>query len=221
MDGMQAQDRDRIRRLLAGKRDELLRLRARARERELGQSAAEATGELSEYDNHPADAGTETWQRSQLLALRAEQGSRLAAVESALRRLAAGTYGTCTRCGGSIERERLLALPETPLCKSCREALEAEGAGERQRRPVEEDRLSPPFARTLQDGEDGTAFAGEDAWQAVARYGSSDTPSDVPAAHRYPNIVTDPDERRGAANEVEELPDEEGERPDPKNRQGT
>ncbi len=218
---MRTQDRDHFRRLLAQKREELLRLRAHERDRELGMSASEATGELSEYDNHPADAGTETWQRSQMLALRAEQGEALAAVDAALRRLADATYGSCTRCGGPIERERLLALPETPYCKGCREAVEAEGAGDPQHRPIEEESLSPPFARTFNDDKDKVGFDGEDAWQAGAQYGSSDTPSDVPEAPRYPHIVVDPDERRGAVSEVEELLDEEGEPLDPKNRQGT
>ncbi len=221
MQGMRAQDRDRFRKLLAAKRQELLDLRAHEREQELGMSASEAISELSQYDNHPADVATQTWQRSQMLALRAEQGEALAAVDSALRRLADGTYGTCTRCGGPIERERLLALPATPHCKGCREAVAAEGAGDPQHRPVEEELLSPPFGRTFNDGTDKVGFDGEDAWQAVAQYGSSDTPSDVPEAHRYPHIMIDPDERRGAVSEVEELVDEEGEPLDPKNRQGT
>jgi YteA family regulatory protein len=213
------QDRDHFRKLLTARRAELMRLREREREQELGKSASEATGELSEYDNHPADAATEMWQRSQMLALRAEQGSQLVAVDEALRRLADGTYGACTRCGGPIERERLEAVPETPWCKPCREAVEAEGAGDPRHRPIEEEVLNPPFARTFNDGEDKTGFDGEDAWQAVAQYGSSDTPSDVPEAHRYPHIMVDPDERRGAVSEVEELLDEEGEPLDPKNRQ--
>jgi YteA family regulatory protein len=215
---MRTQDRDHFRRLLTAKRRELLRLRERERAQELGKSASEATSELSEYDNHPADAGTETWQRSQLLAIRAQQGTQLAAVEEALRRLADGTYGDCTRCGGPIERERLQALPETPFCKSCREAVEAEGARDSHHRPVEEELLSPPFAGRWGGG---AAYDGEDAWQDVARYGSSDTPADEPEAHRYPNITTDPGERRGVVAEVEGLLDEEGEPLDPKNRQGS
>jgi len=217
---MRADDRSQFRKLLTEHRAELLRLRAHERERELGMSASEATSELSEYDNHPADVATETWQRSQMLALRAEQGNQLVAVDEALRRLADGTYGTCTRCGGEIERARLRAVPETPWCKSCRAAIEAEGAGDPMHRPIEEELLSPPFARTFNDGEDKTGFDGEDAWQAVAQYGSSDTPSDVPEAHHYPHIMVDPDERRGAVSEVEELIDEEGEPLDPKNRKG-
>lgn len=40
-------------------------------------------------------------------------------VRAALDRMAAGTYGTCTRCGAAIEAPRLEAVPETPYCQSC------------------------------------------------------------------------------------------------------
>ncbi len=32
---------------------------------------------------------------------------------------AAGTYGTCEKCGKKIEEERLLACPEARLCMGC------------------------------------------------------------------------------------------------------
>lgn len=41
------------------------------------------------------------------------------AISAALARIAAGTYGTCTHCGHQIGDARLLALPETPLCRAC------------------------------------------------------------------------------------------------------
>lgn len=214
-------ERAHFRKLLEQRRDELTHLRAQEHAQELGRSASEATSELSQYDNHPADVGTETWQRSQMLALRAEQGNQLVLIDQALQRIAGGTYGTCTRCGGPIERERLEAIPETPYCRLCREAVETEGAGDPQHRPVEEEVLSPPFSRTFNDGRDKAGFDGEDAWQAVAQYGTSNTPSDVPEAHHYPHVMVDPDERRGAVQEVEELVDAEGEPLDPRNRQGS
>ena len=43
----------------------------------------------------------------------------LAAVDVALARVAAGTYGQCAKCGGSIAAERRAALPMTAVCTSC------------------------------------------------------------------------------------------------------
>lgn len=40
-------------------------------------------------------------------------------IEAALRRMAAGEYGICARCGAEIAEERLNALPVTPFCRDC------------------------------------------------------------------------------------------------------
>ena len=43
----------------------------------------------------------------------------LAEIDGALRRLAAGTIGTCDECGEAIPPERLLASPTTSRCLPC------------------------------------------------------------------------------------------------------
>ena len=48
----------------------------------------------------------------------------LRAIEYALGRINAGSYGVCQSCGGSIAKERLEAIPETPLCIDCQENAE-------------------------------------------------------------------------------------------------
>jgi RNA polymerase-binding transcription factor DksA len=40
-------------------------------------------------------------------------------IEAALRRIAEGEYGYCTKCGNEIGDERLDLLPHTPFCRSC------------------------------------------------------------------------------------------------------
>jgi len=40
-------------------------------------------------------------------------------IEAALKRIAAGTYGTCVNCGEPIGEERLDVVPATPLCRDC------------------------------------------------------------------------------------------------------
>lgn len=54
---------------------------------------------------------------SHVLALAA--GSALKEIESALGRLAAGTYGSCVTCSGSVALERLEVLPMAALCIPC------------------------------------------------------------------------------------------------------
>jgi DnaK suppressor protein len=72
--------------------------------------------ELADYDQHPADEGTETHDqeldetRDMLLADEAER------VELALERLASGDYGKCIDCGKDIPADRLEAIPESVRC---------------------------------------------------------------------------------------------------------
>ena len=54
-----------------------------------------------------------------LEALGTKDQAELRQIEAALARLAAGTYGICTKCGGDISAARLDLLPATPFCKSC------------------------------------------------------------------------------------------------------
>lgn len=48
-----------------------------------------------------------------------ESRAELRALDAADERLAAGTYGTCARCGGLIAPERLDALPAATSCIRC------------------------------------------------------------------------------------------------------
>lgn len=53
-----------------------------------------------------------------------ETGQReLRAIEAALDRVEAGTFGTCVRCGEAIAQERLDLVPHTPFCQTCAAAI--------------------------------------------------------------------------------------------------
>jgi len=135
----------------------------------LHQSMRDSTGELSFYDNHPADMGNELFERGKDVALRDQARLQLRQVEEALQRVEDGTYGRCQRCGQAIDEERLEAVPETPYCLTCRREVEKEG---RPRvRPVEEEVIRPPFGKLT--GDESALFDGEDTWQTVARFGTS------------------------------------------------
>lgn len=57
------------------------------------------------------------------LAIAQALKSDLNEVEDALRRVAAGTYGTCAQCGKTISDEVLDLAPESSLCADCKKAL--------------------------------------------------------------------------------------------------
>ncbi|MGI6308890.1 MAG: TraR/DksA C4-type zinc finger protein [Dethiobacteria bacterium] len=171
-------------------------------------SLKDSIGELSLIDNHPADTGTELFERSKDLALHEKRLKTLAEIDSALERMAQGDYGRCLICGQKIAGERLEALPYTPHCLNCQESQE-EQSKEEEDRPVEEYALEPPFKRTFKDGHDYTGFDGEDAWQKVARYGTSSTPQDVPGNVDNPAFV-ESEENIGIVEQMDELPSTRG-----------
>jgi RNA polymerase-binding transcription factor DksA len=51
------------------------------------------------------------------------------AFEAAQRRLADGTYGTCSACGRDIEMDRLVAYPAAARCLDCQAIHERHGPG--------------------------------------------------------------------------------------------
>lgn len=85
----------------------------------------ETAGELSGNDQHPADEGTETFNRERDLSILDSLEAEFVEIDSALSRLDDGTYGTCEVCGGPVGGERIQALPATRFCVEHAAAREA------------------------------------------------------------------------------------------------
>lgn len=87
------------------------------------QSQSDLSGEVS-FDEESADAGTFTFERERDLSLSNNLRDLLDKVDSALRRVKNGTYGSCERCGKPIDKARLKALPYSVLCIDCKKLEE-------------------------------------------------------------------------------------------------
>lgn len=168
---------------LREEKDRLIKQIGRIEQTGLASAMGDSLSELSTYDNHPADIGDELFERSKDLALRDNAHVMLESVETALERVKTGAYGKCTHCGKEIEEARLEVIPWASQCIHCKKQEELDVTP----RPLEEAVLAPPFHRTFLDTAefDNVGFDGEDSWQAVARYGSSDTPQDIPGSYDY------------------------------------
>ena len=70
-------------------------------------------------DEHDPEGATIAFERQQVAALVEQARRRLAEVDAALARAAAGGYGRCTSCGGPIAPERLAARPHATTCIGC------------------------------------------------------------------------------------------------------
>jgi RNA polymerase-binding transcription factor DksA len=92
-------EQERVEGLIAGLRDEL------------GTSENEDVSELSDYDQHPADMGTETFEREKDLSILEQLEAELAELQAALDRIDNGTYGIDEVTGKPIDPERLDVLP--------------------------------------------------------------------------------------------------------------
>jgi RNA polymerase-binding transcription factor DksA len=73
-------------------------------------------------DEHDPEGATIAFERQQVAALLDQAQARLADVDAALARSAAGEYGRCTDCGRDIAPERLAARPQAPTCIDCASA---------------------------------------------------------------------------------------------------
>jgi DnaK suppressor protein len=106
---------ERARQLLDDEEARLQKLADAEKER-LTESLEDSTGELTAFDQHPADLGTETHDRELDESLRQSLDAELDAVRSARTRLEKGEYGLCKTCGMEIPDERLEAMPATRYC---------------------------------------------------------------------------------------------------------
>lgn len=158
---------------------------------DLDSSLRVSTGELSSYDNHPADIGTETFERSRDIAIDDNLSQRLDQVRQALSRMEASKYGVCVVCGKEIPFERLQAVPYTAFCKEHTPARNVSDY-----RPVEEELVTPPPRGAGEHRQRGAGkFDDADAWSTLEKFGNSDSPA--MAAKRnatdYDNLTADED----------------------------
>jgi DnaK suppressor protein len=113
-----AVDTMRFRELLQGERHKVLEA--------IEYLHAESPGSLkdeteeSTADNHLADTATVTLDREIGYTLEENSEHVPKAIERALAKIEAGTFGTCETCGRPIAEERLAAIPYATQCIDCK-----------------------------------------------------------------------------------------------------
>ena len=78
---------------------------------ELGPTDGDESSELADYDQHPADTASDTFEREKDFSILEELEAELAELEAALARIDAGTYGIDEVTGAPIDPERLEVMP--------------------------------------------------------------------------------------------------------------
>lgn len=121
---LKADELKRFRSLLVEEQERLKLELQEIEERAARALEIEAAGELSDYDDHPADVASETFEREKDLAIAENVASLLVKIENAIAKLDRDTYGVCDICRRPIKRARLEAIPFATLCIECQGRVE-------------------------------------------------------------------------------------------------
>jgi RNA polymerase-binding protein DksA len=78
-----------------------------------------ASRDTNADDEHDPEGATIAFERSQIEALARQAEEHLKEIDAALKRLDAGTYGTCEACRTPIGAARLEARPTARVCILC------------------------------------------------------------------------------------------------------
>lgn len=114
---MSAIDTDEFRTLLEQERDRLTSALGFLHDENPG-TIEDELGEVGSggTDNHLGDTASATFDRELDQGLEEGAQQTLGEIEAALKRIDAGTYGTCEVCGKPIGEDRLRAIPWAKLC---------------------------------------------------------------------------------------------------------
>lgn len=83
-------------------------------------TSAASSGDLT-YSDHMGELGSSAMEREKAFMFASRDGVYLDQIESALKRIADGTFGLCRVCGCDIPLARLEAVPTTKICVPCKE----------------------------------------------------------------------------------------------------
>lgn len=157
-----------------------------------GMSIQEATNELSAYDNHSADLGSETYEQEKDLALIQHEKYMLQEINDALQRIENGSYGICDFCGTEIDHDRLEVIPETHLCFECAKTHKAPLESVMHSRPIEETVLKEIhgnyFGHIYPGNEQEEALDELDILKQLESYGNADSMQDLPGVKDYKQL---------------------------------
>lgn len=134
---------------------------------EIPFASSRSSGELSQYDNHPADSGTALYEREKDMVLRSFSHEELGDINVALGKIANNTYGIDEKTGEKISYARLKALP------TARTAVKTSpNQNINHSRPIEEQVLSQ-MEEDYYTGSEETEYNEQDAYQIVASFNES------------------------------------------------
>ncbi len=165
--------------------------------------------ELSNYDNHPADMGTEMYQVQFNNALRVHEEHELKDIDDALKKIDDGSFGKCEFCGKDIDIERLKAIPSVKLCIDCEEDKPVTLGILKMERPNEELVWDAPFGRKYLNKREDDENEGLDYLNDLVKYGTSDGPQDMGGYYDYEEFYTNEIDTQGVVDKMDRISNEQ------------
>jgi len=165
--------------------------------------------ELSSYDNHPAEIGSELFSVELNTALKVHEEHLLKEIHDALGRIDEGNYGKCEFCGKEISEERLEAIPYARLCIDCEEDKAIDPEVLKNIRPNEERVLDAPMGRKYLNEREDDEHEGLDQFYDLMNYGSSDSPQDLGGYHDYEEYYTNEIDKQGIVDDMDQVTNDE------------
>lgn len=90
--------------------------------REIAQIKEDEADTSNKHKFHLADEGTDSMGREESFMFISRELVYLNRIETAIKAIELGTYGTCKICGNDIPDERLEAVPTADTCIGCKNA---------------------------------------------------------------------------------------------------
>ncbi|HEY5583811.1 MAG TPA: TraR/DksA C4-type zinc finger protein [Ruminiclostridium sp.] len=165
--------------------------------------------ELSNYDNHPADLGSELYSVEMNMALKVHEQSKLNNVKHALKKFENGSYCKCENCKKEIAYERLEVIPEAKLCMDCEKHKEASERNTPAPNSQNNEIFDEPFGRKYLNKREDDESEGMDQLNDLMKYGSSDTPQDLGGYEDLEEYYTNEIDNQGIVEEVDKISNEQ------------
>lgn len=83
------------------------------------ETREQLNSELSSYDNHPGDTGTETYMIEQEKGFKKQLEDTIEKIDESLEDIKSGRYGYCDNCDKEISEGRLELIPYAKSCLEC------------------------------------------------------------------------------------------------------
>jgi RNA polymerase-binding transcription factor DksA len=206
---MNPEKREKYKNILEKKKDEAKNTLEKMRKNETAKKSGYSPVELSNYDNHPAEIGSDLYQEELNNALKVRQSNDVDELEAALTRIEDGTYGRCEFCGGEIDEDRLDVLPQAMTCIRCKEEKMPEHGDVMKTRPVEEKVMDAYFGRKYLNRREDDENEGLDYLNDLMKYGSADSPQDLGGYRDYKNYYNNEQDEQGIVDSMDKISNEE------------